>query len=36
MSDDEKDEMRVQVKRVAKKKCGYEVEKRDDGYYYSE
>ena len=28
--------MRVQVKRASKKKSGYEVEKRDDGYYYRE
>jgi hypothetical protein len=34
MSDD--DEMRVQVKRASKKKSGYEVEKRGDGFYYSE
>ena len=34
MSDDEADEMRIQVKRASKKKSGYEVEKRDDGFYY--
>ena len=28
MSDDEADEMRIQVKRASKKKSGYEVEKR--------
>ena len=27
-------EMRVHVKRNSKKKSGYEVEKRDDGFYY--
>ena len=26
--------MRVHVKRNSKKKSGYEVEKRDDGFYY--
>ena len=36
MSDDDADEMRVQVKRASKKKSGYEIEQRDDGYYYSE
>jgi hypothetical protein len=27
-------EMRVHIKRNSKKKCGYEVELRDDGFYY--
>jgi hypothetical protein len=33
MSDEE---MRVKIKRSTKKKSGYEVEKRDDGFYYRE
>ena len=33
MSDDEQ---RVKIKRATKKKSGYEVEKRDDGFYYCE
>ena len=31
MSDEE---MRIKIKRVTKKKSGYEVEKRSDGFYY--
>lgn len=29
-------EKRVKVKRSSKKKSGFEVEKRDDGFYYRE
>lgn len=28
-------DLRVHVKRLSKKKSGYEVEKRSDGFYYS-
>jgi predicted metalloprotease with PDZ domain len=34
MSDGEPETMRIQVKRNPKKKAAFEVELRDDGYYY--
>lgn len=34
MSDEEPETLRIQVKRNPKKKAAFEVEQRDDGYYY--